>query len=138
MLFPTILFILYFLPVALLLYLVCSFSRSAQNVCLLFISLVFYAWGEPLHLLPLLFTIAVSYGLGLLLTNDKLAAYRRKVVAAAVALIMGMLLLVRYGGWLAAQIVDLAGLRLALDFQQAPLVVAIFSLQALSYVFDVS
>lgn len=138
MLYPSILFILYFLPAALLLYLACSFSRSAQNLCLLLISLIFYAWGEPLHLLPLSFVILVSYGLGMLLTNDKLAPYRQKVVVAAVLLIMGTLLLARYAGVLVAEVSGLAGLQLEIDFPEAPLGVAFFTLQALSYVLDVS
>lgn len=138
MLFPSILFLLYFLPAALLLHLACGFSRSAQNLCLLLLSLVFYAWGEPLHMLLLLYVVLVNYGLGLLLTGDKQAAYRKKIVAAAVLLNIGMLLLARHGAALAAELGALAGMELAPDLPQAPLGVAFFTLQALSYVFDVA
>lgn len=47
MLFPTVPFLFYFLPLALLGYYLLGFSRAAQNVWLLGASMVFYAFGEP-------------------------------------------------------------------------------------------
>ena len=150
MLFPSVLFIVYFLPTALLLYLLCSFSRQAQNLCLLALSLFFYAWGEPLHLVPLLFDILVAYGLGRMLAGEKSKEYRKKVVLLGVVLILGMLFVVRYGsafvqqiGELAAQ-VEVSGLPFLTGLASLsnvpsltpPLGVSFFSLQALAYIFD--
>lgn len=166
--FTDILFIAYFLPASLLLYFACGFSRGAQNVCLLALSLVFYAWGEPLYLIPLLYAVLVNYGLGLLLTEDKTDAERKRVLRVAVVLNVGMLLFVRYAGPLAGELAELlAGLagqltpqsgspaaaalppaaRLTagladwaagVDLPLPPLGVSFFTLQALAYVFDVS
>ena len=139
MLFPSIFFIVYFLPAALLLYLACSFSRLAQNICLLALSLIFYAWGEPLHCIPLLFDILVAYGLGLLLERDRSKAYKKKITAFGVVLVIGMLFLARYGGGLLLQVGEWAGLS-GLNWLSAlpapPLGVSFFSLQALAYIFD--
>lgn len=144
------LFLAYFLPGALLLYYACGFSRRAQNVCLLVLSLVFYAWGEAFNLLPLLYVVAVNYGLALLLKQDKTAAQKKRIVAAAVILTVGMLLFARYAGIAA---VELAGLwawpgwavpafraleRFGTDFPLPPPGVSFFALQALAYVFDVA
>ena len=56
MLFSSVVFLLYFLPVVLVLYY--SVGRRhirAQNGLLLIASLVFYAWGEPKNVLLLAF-----------------------------------------------------------------------------------
>ena len=136
MLFPSVLFLAYFLPAALLLYLVCSFSRLAQNVCLLAISLVFYAWGEPLHLVPLVYVILVTWGLGLLLGGNSTLAYRRRIVAVAVVLIVSMLVFMRYGTALSLEFSGLTGLAPLVILPDPPLGLSFFSLQGLAYIFD--
>ena len=137
MLFPSVLFILYFLPAVLALYWAFSFSPSAQNVCLLVLSLAFYAWGEPWFLVPMLFLIIVNHVIGLKLDGAQLPAYRRKVVTLAVVLNAATLLLVRYGTTVAGAVADLLGADLQLPELAPPLGVAFFTLQALAYVFDI-
>ena len=138
MLFPSALFILYFLPVALVVYWAFGFSRKAQNICLLGLSLVFYSWGEPLFLLPMLFLIVVNHVLGLKLDGTQLPVYRRKVIQLAVAANIGTLLLVRHGGEAALAIATRFGTDIPfLRELRAPMGVAFFSLQALAYVFDI-
>lgn len=137
MLFPSVLFILYFLPVALALYWAFSFSRPAQNVVLLLLSLVFYSWGEPLFLLPMLFLIVVNHTLGRKLDGAQFPAYRWKIVALAVILNIGTFLIVRYGGTLVEGAARLVGADLATGDLPIPVGIAFFTLQALAYVFDV-
>ena len=48
----TLFFVFAFLPVSLILYLVCP--RVCKNALLVLISFVFYAWGSPAYLLLLL------------------------------------------------------------------------------------
>ena len=138
--FSDLFFIGYFLPAALLLYFACGFSRRAQNICLLVLSLVFYAWGEPLHLIPMLGLILLNYGLGLLVTEDKTVGQRKTIVGLAAILNVGLLMLVRHGGALAgkAAAMGLAVPDIFMNWPQAPLGVAFFTLQAMAYVFDVS
>ena len=54
MIFSSIFFIFVFLPAALLLYYVVPFRL--KNLVLLLVSLVFYAWGEPVYVICLLYT----------------------------------------------------------------------------------
>jgi len=137
-LFPSALFILYFLPFALAVYWAFGFSRMAQNTCLLVLSLVFYAWGEPLFLLPMLFLIVVNHVLGLKLDGDHLPAYRKKIIRLAVILNIGTLLLTSYGGKAAMAVAARFGADIPfLGELRAPLGVAFFSLQALAYIFDI-
>ena len=55
MVFSSIAFLFYFLPIVLLLYYtVCRFSIRLRNIFLLAASLFFYGWGEPYYILLLI------------------------------------------------------------------------------------
>ena len=54
MLFSSLTFLFAFLPLLLVLYYALK-NRSARNIILLIFSLGFYAWGEPLYILLMLF-----------------------------------------------------------------------------------
>ena len=71
MVFSSIIFLFYFFPITLILYFICSFSRTMQNVVLLVASLVFYAWGEPKNILLLLFSILFNSLMGYLVSVGK-------------------------------------------------------------------
>ena len=66
MLFSSVIFIFYFLPIVLGLYYALSFSRKLQNGFLLIASLFFYAWGESKYVFLMIASILGNYILGLL------------------------------------------------------------------------
>lgn len=134
MLFPSIPFFFYFLPAALLLYWISPVAF--RNPLLLLVSLTFYAWGEPLFLPPMIFLILVNYLLGrkLDLADDQ---YKRMIVAVTVVLNVAVLLFVVYFDYLAYAVAN--WLALAPSFHvPRPLGIAFFTLQAMTYVFDVA
>ena len=55
MLFSSLVFLFTFLPITLLVYYLVP--RKVKNVVLLIASLIFYAWGEPVYVLIMLFSI---------------------------------------------------------------------------------
>ena len=57
--FSTLFFVFAFLPVSLILYLICP--RVCKNALLVLISFVFYAWGSPIALLLLLCVTVFNY-----------------------------------------------------------------------------
>lgn len=65
MLFSSIPFLYYFLPCVLILYHVVP--KRFQNLALLLVSLVFYAWGEPKYLFLMLVMILLCYPSGILI-----------------------------------------------------------------------
>ncbi|NCB85467.1 MAG: MBOAT family protein, partial [Bacteroidia bacterium] len=65
MVFSSTIFLFFFLPLTLLAYFVVG-SRG-RNAILLAASLLFYAWGETVYLLVMLFSIAANYLFGLLI-----------------------------------------------------------------------
>lgn len=71
MVFSSITFLFYFLPLVLLTYFLVP--RKARNSLLLIFSLVFYAWGEPKYIILMLISILINWliGLGIDYTRKK-------------------------------------------------------------------
>lgn len=76
MLFTSYFFLFFFLPIVLAIYHVLPENKiGSKNILLFGASLWFYAWGEPLYVLLLLFSILINYCGGIVLkhfqTNHK-------------------------------------------------------------------
>ena len=65
MVFSSLIFVCIFLPVVLVLYMICPVKY--RNLLLLLASLFFYAWGEPRYILIMLFSTVFDYANGRLL-----------------------------------------------------------------------
>ena len=83
MVFSSILFIFYFLPLTLLLYY--AGPSRLRNLVLLVMSLAFYSWGEPVYVSIMLFSTIFDYGNGLAI--EKCLSSGRKRAARAVLLL---------------------------------------------------
>ena len=59
MIFSSIFFLFVFLPVTLILYFLVPWKL--KNTVLLIVSLIFYAWGEPVYVFLMLFSILFNY-----------------------------------------------------------------------------
>ena len=57
--FESLSFILIFLPIALLVYYVVP--RRAKNPVLLLLSILFYAWGQPVYVILLVLSVLFNY-----------------------------------------------------------------------------
>lgn len=112
--------------------------ESLKNALLLFISLTFYAWGAPLLLLPMLLIIVVNYIQGRRLEGATNPLYKKRVVKVTAVLNIAVMLLTLYFDRAANAIAvwfDLA----PLSFQvPTPLGVSFFTLQAMTYVFEIA
>ena len=86
MYFSSMTFLWAFLPVTLLCYMVLErFGKNAAGtIALLFASLIFYAWGEPVYILLLLASVALNYLFGLVLGMKGL---RRRRLALALGVV---------------------------------------------------
>ena len=82
MVFSSLLFLFRFLPAVLLFYFIVP--RRFRNLVLLLVSLVFYAWGEPVYVFLMIISILISWGGGLSVSRFRAAGRAR---AAKTALI---------------------------------------------------
>ena len=69
MVFSSIPFLYYFLPVVLVLYFIAP--RCLKNPVLLVSSLVFYGWGEPKYVFLMVLTVLQAYVFGLLIEKNR-------------------------------------------------------------------
>lgn len=137
MLFSSIVFICFFLPIVLMGNYLLSFSRTAQNILLLIASLFFYAWGEPVYVLIMICSILMNYCFSLVV--DKLEGQKQKmVVVLSVIANLSILFVFKYAGFVIRNLNAVCGTEVLPEPCIAlPIGISFFTFQALSYVIDV-
>ncbi|MDJ0835629.1 MAG: MBOAT family protein [Acidobacteriota bacterium] len=137
MVFSSIIFLFFFLPLALALYLACP--KRLRNLTLLLVSLVFYAWGEGFFVLLMLTSITINYLSGLAL--ERFTVRRKLIAGLSIAANLTLLAFYKYAGFLAANLdpaLQAIGLPPVGPVQvHLPIGISFFTFQALSYVIDV-
>ena len=136
MLFSSIEFLCGFLPLTLLIYYLLPW-RQVRNRFLLLMSLGFYGWGEPLHLLIMLACIAANYTFGLLVDKFKGSSLIKPVLAAMLLFNLGLLGVFKYAAFITANINAALGLSLPVWQTALPIGISFFTFQGMSYVIDV-
>ena len=132
MIFSSIPFLYYFLPLVLLLYYLVP-SRT-KNAFLLLASLVFYAWGEPKYLLVMLAATVLGYGFGLAI--EKFSRFRKPLLVLSVASSLGFLVYFKYADFF-LQNLNALGANLPLLNLALPVGISFYTFQILSYTVDV-
>ena len=136
MVFSSLLFLFTFLPLVLAAYYI--MPKGWRNAFLFFASLIFYAWGEPVYVLLMLFTTAFGWASGLLLERwkeDRLKA--KAVLALNVAVNLGVLGFFKYGNFILDNISRLTGANLGVMNLPLPLGISFYTFQTISYTVDI-
>lgn len=137
MVFSSSTFLLAFLPITLALYYIMP-TRPLKNVLLLAVSLLFYAWGEPVYVLLMIASILANWLFAILI--DRPIAHTRKRFLLVINLFINLAILgfFKYESFLATNINNLLGFQAIPDLQlPLPIGISFFTLQAVSYVIDV-
>lgn len=135
MIFSSLTFLLIFLPITLALYYLVPYK--AKNAVLLLCSLIFYAWGEPVYILLMLYSIFMNYVLGLLMEKHERA--RRQILAFGVILNLFLIGFFKYAGFLAESFnlcFGQFGLTVPVREIALPIGISFYTFQALSYLID--
>ncbi|MCM1173567.1 MAG: MBOAT family protein [Blautia sp.] len=137
MVFSNAVFLFLFLPVTLLIY-YSPFCRSitVKNSWLLLVSLVFYAWGEPVYILLMLLSICMNWYFGRWVSAFPRTEKGKKIVAAACIYNLGMLFIFKYLAWLLRSFY-LISEESTLSSLALPIGISFYTFQALSYVIDI-
>ena len=135
MVFSSLMFLTCALPVALAVYYL--LPRSLRNHWLLVFSLVFYAWGEPVYLLLMLFSIAFNYLCGLGMERFPAPRVRKGLMALALVVNLGMLFAFKYLGFFAGLAGKAFGFEATVSALALPIGISFYTFQALSYTIDV-
>ena len=136
MVFSSLFFLFVFLPAVLLLYYITP--RQYRNFVLFISSLFFYAWGEPVYILLMLFSTAANYTLGLLLGRCREKnSNARPVLIVSIFINIGLLCFFKYFDFLLQTVNSLLGTSLASPDLALPLGISFYTFQAISYIIDV-
>lgn len=142
MLFSSLIFLWYFLPVIFFLYFITK-NPKIRNGVLLCGSIFFYAWGEPRYVLLMLVSIGLNYGFGRLIASLKNRQAAWWGLALCVAVNLSLLGYFKYFNF-AVGIVNgvlrqVSGERWMVSAREIalPIGISFYTFQALSYVVDV-
>ena len=136
MLFSSIPFLYYFLPLVLAVYFLVP--RGAKNAVLFASSLLFYAWGEPRFCVFMLLSIAQGYVFGRLIEKNRRRTRRSKLfLTASVCLSLGLLGYCKYADFFISSLNAVTGASIKLLHVALPIGISFYTFQILSYVVDV-
>jgi alginate O-acetyltransferase complex protein AlgI len=138
MVFSSIPFLFFFLPLFLAAYFLTPSIRG-KNLVTLFCSLVFYAWGEPWFVLVLLASIVFNTLVAVAIDAREGRA-RRVALGGSVAVNLLLLGTFKYANFVAANldaVLQPLGFALATPDIPLPLGISFFTFHSLSYVIDV-
>ncbi|MEI6987429.1 MAG: MBOAT family protein, partial [Rhodospirillaceae bacterium] len=140
MVFSSIIFLFYFLPI----FFLCFFVFGCSRVVVLAFSIVFYAWGEPTYILLMLLSIGMNYKFGILIEQS--CAIGRDGLWLIFGIVANLIPLIvfKYSGFLIMTItsdlfswVGLRPLHVHWPHLYLPLGISFYTFHALSYLIDV-
>ena len=135
MLFSSIPFLYYFLPLVLAVYFLTP--ARFRNAVLLLASLIFYAWGEPKYVLLMLASILSGYGFGLLQERYRGQKGAKLVCGLSVAVSLSFLLYFKYADFFLENFNAATGLGVPLLRIALPIGISFYTFQFISYTVDV-
>lgn len=139
MLFSSLTFLFAFLPLVLICYFVIP-NRMYRNVILLIFSLAFYAWGEPVYVFLMLFSMISNYVIAIIMDrfrqkeNDKMT---KVMLWVGVFVNIGLLGFFKYTDFLIGNMNYMFSLTIPLLKISLPIGISFYTFQILSYVIDV-
>jgi alginate O-acetyltransferase complex protein AlgI len=136
MLFSSLTFIYIFLPALFLTYALCK-NVTYRKFLLTLFSLIFYAWGEPVYILLLLFIVFINYYYALVIYNGRRESYKKGILVLVIFINLLCLANFKYLGLIIDTLnvlpfFNIPSIRLAL-----PVGISFFTFQAMSYTIDV-
>ena len=135
MLFSSIPFLYYFLPVVLILYFIAP--KKLKNSVLLLTSLVFYGWGEPKYVVLMIASILIGYVSGLLIEAFSQKKLSKLFLWLSVGINIGFLAYFKYADFFIENFNAATGLSIPLLRIALPIGISFYTFQILSYTVDV-
>lgn len=135
MLFSSIPFLYYFLPLVMIVYFLVPWKL--KNTVLLISSLFFYGWGEPKYIFLMVATIMVFYVCGLLIEKAKTKKWKKIWLAVSAVGSLAILGVFKYADFFVYNFNAITGLNIELLKLALPVGISFYTFQCLSYTIDV-
>ena len=138
MVFSSIIFLCVFMPIVFITYFLCP--AGLRNILLLVASLVFYAWGEPVYILVMLFSTFFNYLSGRLVyifKNRLMPKQAKTVLVISIIESIAVLFLFKYTDFF-IQMVNMFSIKeIPLIGIALPAGISFYTFQIMSYTIDV-
>ena len=135
MVFSSLTFMYYFLPIVLITYMISP--PKVKNLILLISGLIFYAWGEPVYIVIMIISSFVDYYAGIIIGKNKSRKRQRRPLILSMVVDLGFLVFFKYSGF----IVRIINTCLKTDFNEPdlplPIGISFYTFQSMSYTIDV-
>lgn len=135
MVFSSTLFLFRFLPIIMILYFLAP--GRMKNILLLLGSLIFYAWGEPVYVLLMLFSTISDYLHGRAIGRARSKGIKKVFLVSSIVVNLGVLCFFKYADFLVGTINQLAGTNIPLLNLPLPIGISFYTFQTMSYSIDV-
>lgn len=135
MLFSSISFLYYFLPLTIMIYFTCK--NKYKNLILFLVSLFFYFYGEPSYTLLMLISAFSGYIHGMLIDKYRNKKYSKLFLISSVIISLGILITFKYGDFIIRNINYILCANTKLLNLALPIGISFYTFQILSYVVDV-
>lgn len=133
--FSSLYFVFFFFPIVFALH--ALVPRCMKNLVLLLASLYFYAWGEPVYVVLMLFSAIFNYVMGLDIQRRADSAQRRRSMLFGVLVNVFLLGFFKYYGFCVDIVNALTPFDVTARTLALPIGISFYTFQALSYLADV-
>ena len=135
MLFSSVSFLYYFLPITLILYFVSK--DKYKNIILLLASLFFYFYGEPKYTVLMLISAFSAYIHGILIEKFREKGYSKLFLISGLVVSLGILIVFKYMDFIIKNINYISNSNIKLLRLVLPIGISFYTFQGLSYIVDV-
>lgn len=135
MVFSSLSFLFVFLPAVLLVYF--AVPRQGKNAVLFAFSLLFYAWGEPIYVLLMIFSTILDYTCGRLVEKHRGTPKQKIGLLISVIVNIGLLCFFKYSDFLIGTVNNIFGCEIPLLNLPLPIGISFYTFQTMSYTIDV-
>lgn len=135
MVFSSVTFLVYFLPLFLLAYHLTP--NKFKNTCLLIFSVIFYAWGGPKFVFVILGTTFLDFHLVNAMHNAKTKAAKHQFLIVSLAMNLGLLFYFKYCNFFIDNVNALFGADIKWAKVILPIGISFYTFESITYVVDV-
>lgn len=135
MVFSGLTFLLLFLPAVLLVYFIVP--KRFKNAVLFLFSLLFYAWGEPVYVVLMLFSTVLDFSCGKVVDRYRGTPKAKIGLLVSVFVNLGLLCLFKYTDFFITTINSITGTAIPLLNLPLPIGISFYTFQTMSYTIDV-
>ena len=133
MIFSSITFLFYFLPIVLGIYYIVP--NKLKNMVLLIASMIFYFYGEPKYILIMIFSIIITYIFGILISKYKKKS--KLFLILSIFTVIGILVYFKYTNFIISNLNLWLSHKIDFIYVILPIGISFYTFQLISYTIDV-